>query len=60
MTEPNLNHEELGLLIRKYQQPDMKGTINYLNLYNDLMTKTEIRGHISQFSEQNLTKKEVI
>ncbi|RNA20364.1 EF hand family, partial [Brachionus plicatilis] len=38
MTEPNMNHEELGLLIRKYQQPGVKSMVNYLNFYNDLMT----------------------
>ncbi|CAF0814337.1 unnamed protein product [Brachionus calyciflorus] len=58
LTDPSLNHEELGLLIRKYQQPDMKGTVNYLNLYNDLMSRSDVHGHVSKFSQENLSKKE--
>lgn len=59
MTEPNMNHEELGLLIRKYQQPDAKSMVNYLNFYNDLMSKSKPKGGTSKLSELNLTKKEV-
>lgn len=59
MTEPSMNHEELGLLIRKYQQPNVKSMVNYLNFYNDIMSKSGSNGELSKFTQPNLTKKEV-
>lgn len=54
-----MNHEELGLLIRKYQQPNAKSMVNYLNFYNDLMSKSKSKGGTSKLSQPNLSKKEV-
>ena len=36
MNEPTLTADDIEILIRKYQHPDRKGFISYLNFYNDV------------------------
>ncbi len=38
LVEPHLSEDEWSLLIRKYQHPDAKACVNYLNFHNDLMS----------------------
>jgi hypothetical protein len=62
MTEPKLTEQELDILIKKYQHPDQKGTVNYLNFYNDIRAreaKTVQRGDISQFTGMVPLRREV-
>lgn len=42
MDEPPLKESEMEILIRKYQHPDRKGFINYLNFYNDIKSNPDV------------------
>lgn len=60
MVEPKLSEQELSILIKKYQQPDQKGTVNYLNFYNDVRSvEPRKSGDISQFEGMVPLKREV-
>ena len=42
MSEPPLTESEFDILIRKYQHPERKGCINYLNFYNDIKSNPDV------------------
>ena len=53
MNEPTLTADDIEILIRKYQHPDRKGFISYLNFYNDVKINQENNLTATQYQSMN-------
>lgn len=68
MNEPPMKESELEILIRKYQHPDRKGSVNYLNFYNDIKSNPDVfknslgfpNGPVLSKEESGLSIQEII
>lgn len=60
MDEPPLKESEIELLIRKYQHPERKGFINYLNFYNDIKSNPDVFKNSIGFPSDPVGNKEVL
>ena len=59
MAEPIVSQSDVDILIRKYQHPDKKSCVNYLNLYNDLKTSQGQDDKINSFANSSSKNAEV-
>lgn len=60
MNEPTLSSDDVDLMIRKYQHPDRKGFINYLNFYNDVKINQDESNTNTQLQALNPIPTQVI
>ena len=60
MNEPTLSGDDIELIIRKYQHPDRKGFISYLNFYNDVKINQDDISTTIQYHSIHAKPKQVI
>jgi hypothetical protein len=60
MNEPTLSSDDIELLITKYQHPDRKGFISYLNFYNDVKINPDNNSQTNQYQTTNAKPIQVV